>query len=120
MSEPLKVALHCWEMGDIGVDGVAAGTCMLPLNHVGPHVFTPSDEVRVKIESQQAETAAPVSIICADCFVGTHRRTPRAAPTEQTCPRCGIRPRMMIAFEDTWGTQGRRLAHWCNECLGTP
>jgi hypothetical protein len=48
-------------MGDIGVDGVAAGTCMLPLNHVGPHVFTPSDEVRVKIESQQAETAAPVS-----------------------------------------------------------
>jgi hypothetical protein len=61
MSEPLKVALHCWEMGDIGVDGVAAGTCMLPLNHVGPHVFTPSDEVRVKIESQQAETVAPIS-----------------------------------------------------------
>jgi hypothetical protein len=24
MSEPLKVALHCWEMGDIGVDEVAA------------------------------------------------------------------------------------------------
>lgn len=46
--------LHCWHEGPDG-----ASTCMLPLGHIGPHVFTPDSQITVAFREEGSVMTDP-------------------------------------------------------------
>lgn len=43
--------LHCWEESPN-----QKSTCLLPITHTGPHVFTPNEKIRVSLYKTYVKT----------------------------------------------------------------